>query len=57
MYRIKIANGYFAGYYEALALIVFDEYPGAMNQARNFNDKKQAEAIAKHTGGILEEVS
>lgn len=55
-YVVKIGNGYFAGYNDIEATIIFDDLPGFLIFRKVFNNIEQAEKVAEHIGGEVEEV-
>lgn len=55
-YVVKIGNGYFAGYDEIEARVIFDDLPGFLIFRKVFNNIEQAEEVAEHIGGEVEEL-
>ena len=57
MYRIKIGNGYFAGYSETLAMMVLEGIPGSLRDAKVFDSRDVARFIADQIVGEIEIVN
>lgn len=55
-YVVKIGNGYFSGYEDVEARVIFDDLPGFLILRERFDNKEQAEKVAEHIGGEVEEL-
>lgn len=57
MYRIKIGNGYFAGYSVTLVMMVLEGIPGSLRDVKVFDSRDVARFIADQIVGEIEIVN